>query len=81
MQLKRNNFTSDSPRKDWVVALYVLSLRGLPLPPTCVFVTVIQARSYVAATVPLLRDQLSAGSEMKPLTSVRGYDNVLLGQG
>jgi hypothetical protein len=29
----------------------VLSLRSLPLPPTCVFVTVIQAWSYVAATV------------------------------
>jgi hypothetical protein len=28
----------------------VLSLHGLPLPPTCVFVTVIQARSYVAST-------------------------------
>jgi hypothetical protein len=34
-----------------VISPYVLSLRGLPLPPTCVFVTVIQARSYVASTV------------------------------
>jgi hypothetical protein len=29
----------------------VLSLRGLPLPPTCVFVTVIQAQSYVASRI------------------------------
>jgi hypothetical protein len=29
----------------------------------------------------LPRDQPGAGSEMKPLTYDRGYDNVLLGQG
>jgi hypothetical protein len=37
--------------KNWVISPYVLSLRGLPLPLTCVFVTVIQAQSYVASTV------------------------------
>jgi hypothetical protein len=31
--------------------------------------------------LPSLRDQSSAGSEMKLLTYYRGYDNVLLGQG
>jgi hypothetical protein len=31
--------------------------------------------------LPLLRDQPSAGSEMKPLTLDGGYNNVLLGQG
>jgi hypothetical protein len=37
----------------WVVSPYVLSLHGLPLPPTHVFVTVIQARSYFASTVQI----------------------------
>jgi hypothetical protein len=39
-------------RKDWVISPHVLSLRGLPLPPPCVFVMVIQAQGYVASTVP-----------------------------
>jgi hypothetical protein len=30
---------------------------------------------------PSLRDQSSVGSEMKPLTHDRRYDNMLLGQG
>jgi hypothetical protein len=30
---------------------YVLSLRGLPLPLTCVFVTVNEARNYIASIV------------------------------
>jgi hypothetical protein len=51
LQPKRNNFTSDSTTKDWVMSSYVLSLRGLPLPPTCVFVTVNEAWSYFASTV------------------------------
>jgi hypothetical protein len=33
-------------RKDWVLSPYVLSSCGLPLPPTCLLVTVNEARSY-----------------------------------
>jgi hypothetical protein len=44
-------------RKNWVISPYVLSLRGFPFPPTCAFVTVIQAQSYVAATVHGARSQ------------------------
>jgi hypothetical protein len=51
LQPKRNNFTSASTRKDLAISPYVLSLRYLPLPHTCVFVTVIRARSYCASTV------------------------------
>jgi hypothetical protein len=36
--------------KDWVISPHMLSLRGLTFPPTCVFLAVIQAWSYVAAT-------------------------------
>jgi hypothetical protein len=42
---------SDPWFSPWVISPYVLSLRGLPLPPTYVFVTVIQAQIYVASTV------------------------------
>jgi hypothetical protein len=37
--------------KDWVLSSYVLSSCGLPLPPTCLLVTVIEARSYFASTI------------------------------
>jgi hypothetical protein len=37
--------------KDWVLSPYVLSTCGLPLPPTCLLVTVSEARSYFASTV------------------------------
>jgi hypothetical protein len=37
--------------KDWVHSPYVLSSCGLPLPPTCLLVTVNQTRSYFASTV------------------------------
>jgi hypothetical protein len=43
-------FTSYSTRKDWVVS-HVLSPCGLPLPPTCLLVTVNEARSYFVPTV------------------------------
>jgi hypothetical protein len=36
---------------DCVLSLYVLSSFGLPLPPTCLLVTVNEARSYFASTV------------------------------
>jgi hypothetical protein len=37
--------------KDWVLSPYVLSSCGLPLPPTCLLVTVNEARSYFASTI------------------------------
>jgi hypothetical protein len=48
-----NVFTSDSIQGTnyWVISPYVLSLRGLPLPPASVFVKVNEARSYFASTV------------------------------
>jgi hypothetical protein len=50
LQPKRNNFTSDKTSKDRIICPYVLSLRGLFLPPTCVVVTINEARSYFAST-------------------------------
>jgi hypothetical protein len=38
-------------RNDWVLYPYVLSSCGLPLPPTCVLVTVNKALSYFASTI------------------------------
>jgi hypothetical protein len=48
--------------KDWVVSPYMLSSCGLPLPPTCLLLTVNEARSYFASTIhttfaPLLLSQ------------------------
>jgi hypothetical protein len=37
-----------------VLSSYVLSSCGLPLPPTCLLVTVNEARSYFASTIPRL---------------------------
>jgi hypothetical protein len=37
--------------KDCVLSLYVLSSCGLSLPPTCLLVTVNEARSYFASAV------------------------------
>jgi hypothetical protein len=37
--------------KYWVLSPYVLSSCRLPLPPTCLLVTVNEARSYFASTV------------------------------
>jgi hypothetical protein len=37
--------------KDLVLSPYVLSSCGLPLPPTCLLLTVNEARSYFASTV------------------------------
>jgi hypothetical protein len=45
LQPKPNNLTSDS-----IQGRTVLSLRGLSIPHTCVFVTVFQAQIYVAST-------------------------------
>jgi hypothetical protein len=39
-------------RKDCVLSPYVLSSCGLPLPPTCLLLTVNEARSYFASTTP-----------------------------
>jgi hypothetical protein len=36
--------------KEWVLSPCVLSFCGLPLPPTCLLVTVNEARSYFAST-------------------------------
>jgi hypothetical protein len=44
-------FTSYSTREDWVLYPNVLSPCGLPLPPTCLLVTVNEARSYFASTI------------------------------
>jgi hypothetical protein len=44
----------------------VLSLRGRPLPPKCVFAQVIQARSYFASTVPMdARCQITAAISLE----------------
>jgi hypothetical protein len=37
--------------KDWVLSPYVLSSCGLPLPPTCLLLTVNKARSYFASII------------------------------
>jgi hypothetical protein len=37
--------------KDWVLSLYALSTCGLPLPPTCLLVTVNEARSFFSSAV------------------------------
>jgi hypothetical protein len=37
---------------DCVLSPHVLSSCGLPLPPTCLLVTVNEARSYFASTIP-----------------------------
>jgi hypothetical protein len=50
-------FTQHCTRKDLVISPYVLSLRGLPLPPTCVFVTV-KSRLRVMLR-PLARNMLA----------------------
>jgi hypothetical protein len=36
---------------DWVLSPYVLSFCGLPLPPTCLLVTVNEVHSYFASTI------------------------------
>jgi hypothetical protein len=43
-------------RKDWVISPYVLSLRGLPHPPTCVFVNA-QVAWMQVAWIPASRIQ------------------------
>jgi hypothetical protein len=42
--------------KDCVLCLSMLSSCGLPLPPTCLFLTVNEARSYFASTIPYQLD-------------------------
>jgi hypothetical protein len=37
--------------QDWVLSPYMLSSCGLPLPPTCLLVTVNEARSYFPSTI------------------------------
>jgi hypothetical protein len=44
-------FTSYSTRKDWVLYPNVLSPCGLTLTPTCLLITVNEARSYFASTI------------------------------
>jgi hypothetical protein len=48
--------------KDWVLSLHVLSSCGLPFPPTCLLVTVNEARSYFASTIQCSRSRVSSGS-------------------
>jgi hypothetical protein len=38
--------------KECVLSPYVLSSCGLPLPPTCLLLTINEARSYFASTIP-----------------------------
>jgi hypothetical protein len=45
--------------KDWVLSLHVLSPCGLPLPPTCILVTVNEARSCFASTIDTMRIHLT----------------------
>jgi hypothetical protein len=37
--------------KHWVLSPYVLSSCGLPLPPTCLLLTINETRSYFASTI------------------------------
>jgi hypothetical protein len=51
LQPEPNCFTSYNTRKGLCfLSLYVLSSCGLPLPPTCLLVTVNEARSYTVQT-------------------------------
>jgi hypothetical protein len=43
--------------KDWVLSPYVLSSFGLPLPPTCLLLTVNEAHSYFASTIRARRSR------------------------
>jgi hypothetical protein len=54
LQTEPTCFTSYNTRKDWVLSPNVLSSCGLPLPPTCLLVTVNEARSYFASTLRLI---------------------------
>jgi hypothetical protein len=49
--LQPEHNTTYSTRKDWVLSTHVLLPCGLPLPPTCLLVTVNEARSYFASTI------------------------------
>jgi hypothetical protein len=49
--------------KDWVLYPYVLSSCGLPLPSTCLLVTVNEARSYLRPLYYILRRQRASVSE------------------
>jgi hypothetical protein len=44
-------FTSYNTRKWWCFSPSLLSSFGLPLPPTCLILTVSEARSYFASTI------------------------------
>jgi hypothetical protein len=51
LQPERNCLHCIIQGKDWVLSPYVLSSCGLSLPPTCLLVTVNEARSYFASTI------------------------------
>jgi hypothetical protein len=57
-------------RKYWVLSPHTLSPCGLPLPPTCLLITVNEARSYFASTTVQLtfqKNTLPPSSGMKRL--------------
>jgi hypothetical protein len=51
LQPEPNCSTSHNTRKDCVLSPYVLSFCGLPLPPTCLVVTVNEARCYFVSFI------------------------------
>jgi hypothetical protein len=51
LQPETNCFTSYNTRKGLCSLSFVLSSCGLPLPPTCLLLTVNEARSYFASTI------------------------------
>jgi hypothetical protein len=55
--------------KDCVLSPYALSPCGLPLPPTCLVLTVSEARSYFASTVH--RSTLKRARKLKHYISSR----------
>jgi hypothetical protein len=59
--------------KDWVLSLYVLSSWGLPLPTTCLLVTVNEVRSYFATTIQRLSTSRSVTLQYVTLKSVSDF--------
>jgi hypothetical protein len=70
--------------KDWVLYPHVLSPCGLPLPPTCLLVTVNEARSYFASTIYCTLGSVGGGARSRTGLDSSSHgseheDNCILG--
>jgi hypothetical protein len=64
--------------KDWALSPYVLSSCGLPLPPTCLLVTVNEGSIYFASTIPKFRSNILPPSSALKMGVVRSSETLVL---